>query len=591
MKTWIVFVFVWLVGMAWGQSLNPNQKAAEELYFQVQDRRIACQKPVVKDGKVDKAAIPAAIKVLLEIEQDLKSPRAAELGKSYKWLTWKVHDIYRDLIQLNLLLGDEAAAADVAKRYDQTIENSTGETRQVFLQNINFAFDILNPVPEFAAAMKKNGAFAQQMKKLRARDGFGGVLNGNAFASPYKPNLSNEEKIAGLAQFWSMVKYNFVFLDKIDFDWNQVMIEYTPKVLKTKSTLEYYRVLQELCARLKDAHTNISFPEQAVKDTMSGRPPIRFEVIDGEVVVMKIFSEKIKDIAVGDVLEKVDGVPVMEYGEKKLGKYVETSTPQHRELAIYNSFLLSGPPKKPVKVTMRRADGTQKVVTLAREGYGEAKGDPDYDFVVRADGIAYCRFFTCTDDSLVGKLKADLEKNPGIKGLIIDLRYNGGGNSGVGAAIVEGLSTVSVKIPNTTYQTRVYSGTWMAWGRLHQLQPTDNESWTLEPAAKRWYEGPCALLIGPRTFSAAEDWTGYWRACKIGPVIGMPTGGSTGQPIVFALPGGGSARVCTKRDLLPDGTEFVGFGIKPDIQVPKTLKGIRAGRDEQLERAVAEISR
>ena len=43
-----------------------------------------------------------------------------------------------------------------------------------------------------------------------------------------------------------------------------------------------------------------------------------------------------------------------------------------------------------------------------------------------------------------------------------------------------------------------------------------------------------------------------------------------GQPYMFDMPGGGSARICTKRDTYPDGREFVG-GVKPDIEVRSTL--------------------
>jgi hypothetical protein len=34
---------------------------------------------------------------------------------------------------------------------------------------------------------------------------------------------------------------------------------------------------------------------------------------------------------------------------------------------------------------------------------------------------------------------------------------------------------------------------------------------------------------------------------------------------------GGSARICTKKDTYPNGKEFVGYGIKPDIEVKRTL--------------------
>jgi carboxyl-terminal processing protease len=68
--------------------------------------------------------------------------------------------------------------------------------------------------------------------------------------------------------------------------------------------------------------------------------------------------------------------------------------------------------------------------------------------------------------------------------------------------------------------------------------------------------------------------------------VGEPTGGSTGQPLMFNLPGGGLARVCTKRDTYPDGREFVGVGIQPQVLVRPTVEDFRAGRDTVLEAAL-----
>ena len=63
------------------------------------------------------------------------------------------------------------------------------------------------------------------------------------------------------------------------------------------------------------------------------------------------------------------------------------------------------------------------------------------------------------------------------------------------------------------------------------------------------------------------------------------TGGSSGMPLFFKLPGGGIARVCTKHDTFADGREFIGVGIQPDIPVHANRANIIAGRDAVLETA------
>jgi C-terminal processing protease CtpA/Prc len=99
------------------------------------------------------------------------------------------------------------------------------------------------------------------------------------------------------------------------------------------------------------------------------------------------------------------------------------------------------------------------------------------------------------------------------------------------------------------------------------------------------------VLTSARTFSAAEDFCAVFDYMKRGTIMGEPTGGSTGQPLLFGLPGGGRARVCIKRDAYPDGKEFVGFGIKPTMTISPTLADVRAGRDTVLEGALQYLAK
>src|ERR1043165_480074 len=85
-------------------------------------------------------------------------------------------------------------------------------------------------------ALRKEDRFVKYMDKAKK---MGGLYKGGAFKTPYKPNITDQEKLAGLSQLWAQAKYNFVYFDKLPFDWNQSYIDYIPKVLATKSTAEY----------------------------------------------------------------------------------------------------------------------------------------------------------------------------------------------------------------------------------------------------------------------------------------------------------------------------------------------------------------
>lgn len=97
---------------------------------------------------------------------------------------------------------------------------------------------------------------------------------------------------------------------------------------------------------------------------------------------------------------------------------------------------------------------------------------------------------------------------------------------------------------------------------------------------------PTVVLMGNATASAAEDFLIYADALPHFTFMGDKSFGSTGQPYLFDLPGGGRARVCTKKDVYPDGREFVGYGISPDIFVKPTLDEYLQDKDVVLQKAM-----
>jgi carboxyl-terminal processing protease len=99
------------------------------------------------------------------------------------------------------------------------------------------------------------------------------------------------------------------------------------------------------------------------------------------------------------------------------------------------------------------------------------------------------------------------------------------------------------------------------------------------------------LIIGSRTFSVGEDFAMEFDFMKRGLLVGEPTGGSTGQPVSFVLPGGERARICAKRDTYPDGKKFAGIDILPDVQASAKISDFIDNKDSVLERALKEIKR
>ncbi len=93
-------------------------------------------------------------------------------------------------------------------------------------------------------------------------------------------------------------------------------------------------------------------------------------------------------------------------------------------------------------------------------------------------------------------------------------------------------------------------------------------------------------MIDGRAISYAETWLGIVEHYRLGALVGEPTAGTNGNVNTIALPGGYSVRFTGMKVLKHDGSRHHGIGIRPTVPASRTVRGIREGRDEQLQRAI-----
>lgn len=150
------------------------------------------------------------------------------------------------------------------------------------------------------------------------------------------------------------------------------------------------------------------------------------------------------------------------------------------------------------------------------------------------------------------------------KGLIIDVRNNGGGY--IHDWLVEALTKKQY-----AYSTRRYF-----------------DATKLKSPGNIW-DKPLILLINEGSFSDAEIFPNLFRYLGLGKIVGMPTSGSViGTGHTYFMDGS-SMRMPMNGWFLPDGTNMEGNGVQPDIYVEPTPKQIINDDDVQLKRAVEEI--
>ena len=94
------------------------------------------------------------------------------------------------------------------------------------------------------------------------------------------------------------------------------------------------------------------------------------------------------------------------------------------------------------------------------------------------------------------------------------------------------------------------------------------------------------MLVDERTISQAEHTGLFFEAANGTKFIGSPTMGANGDVTVVVLPGGVFANFTGHDVRHADGRQLQRVGIQPDVVVRPTIAGIRAGKDEVLERAI-----
>jgi len=426
--------------------------------------------------------------------------------------------------------------------------------------------------------------------------------------------ISDTQKLYGLSQFWKEASYNFAYFDKVPtLNWDSTYQAFIPQVLATKTDYEYYRTLQRFCALLKDGHTNVYFPDDM--PTGLDFPAVDIKPIGKRPIIVNIDKELEKTIPLGSEIVTVNGVEVIAYAQKELIPYISSST----EHVLWDNALrrlLLGPKDSTVTVRVKTPMGHLKTVTVPRgkapaawaKPMAQNQKQPLLEFKWLKNDIAYVALNSFSDPKIVDEFKAKLPELYKAKGLLIDIRNNGGGNSRNAAEIVKYLTQAPL-LYGSAWKTRENRAAYRAWGAYVSQDRAKYESNPFYKEAmdvydgKKWYLGdtmkiendikepkiaaPVVVLTSYFTASAAEDFLIYLDYLHRATQVGQKTYGSTGQPLGFELPGGGSARICTKRDTYPDGREFVGYGVLPSVEVNPTVEGYLKGKDEVLEKGIS----
>ncbi len=195
-------------------------------------------------------------------------------------------------------------------------------------------------------------------------------------------------------------------------------------------------------------------------------------------------------------------------------------------------------------------------------------GSNKMEYGILPGNIGYCYLSTFGDGSWPNAIDDVLAHLQDTKGMILDVRNNGGGSNFTWNTIVSRFAT-------TTIMYAFY-------------MPDGSTSFTsrIVPSGPILYHKPVAVLINGASFSAAELFPELMKQIPTVTTIGDTTGGGGGSAQTFKLPSGKGIQIPTSYFRRFDGTMVEWNGVPPDVYVLQTRNDIDEGRDKQLERAI-----
>lgn len=421
-----------------------------------------------------------------------------------------------------------------------------------------------------ATAIAGGGAPPRGPERRASRANPDDLLLADDDASPMTGLPSRERRMLAAIRAWAVIEY-FHGTRRLDPEWDRQLRAALPRIEAASDADSYRDALSAMMLATHDGHISV-YP---IDDPPRAGTAIYWRRIEGKIVAGGLRDEAVArqaGIALGDELVAVDGVPVEEVVVRKLRRIIGGTEESRLQWGVANVDRDAS--DGTVEVEVRRRDGKLHRASLVRAyGYGQnfwAHQGPHYKLL--PSGVGYVDLSRLTSDEIDAMFDA-LRTSSAI---VFDMR---GYPNGTGWLIGERINTratqelAEIRVPLVSAAHAKYGYT----SRVLQRGSTSD---------KPLYRGKVVVLIDDRAVSAAEHLCLVFEATSGATFIGSPTNGTNGEETYVKLPGGLEMRFTGMEIFHADGRQLQQIGIQPQITVRPTLRGLRAGKDEVLDRAL-----
>ncbi|HEY3838749.1 MAG TPA: hypothetical protein VGL72_19360 [Bryobacteraceae bacterium] len=399
---------------------------------------------------------------------------------------------------------------------------------------------------------------------------------------PYadNPYPAREMRILAAMRIWGILRYFDPYVSLLGDKWDDALVDMLPRFADAKDAREYFLAVAELAGRSGDGGclargTAVPFGRLSA--------PVDVRMIQGQPVITRV--SQIEKVKVGDVVLTINSVPVQKLIET-LSPYLAAPGAVARQNQV-GQQLLSGTsaligPKAALTLSLQGKDGPARdaIITLSEAGRLRAASRQGDAIRFIGDGVGYADMERVDTT----ELESMFEKFRHAKGVIIDLRGYPKDNAPAVAAYLQDRNQ-----PAIAELFRNVLGMGVEATAAHiTFQQSDLRG---QNSTKERYTGKAVALIDGQYPSLTGENAMCLRAA------GAVLIGSPAFPVFAAhstsldVPGGIKMSFSGEIPRWPGGKILYSDGVRPDVPVQPTLEGIREGRDEVLDAAVAYLSK